>query len=126
MWLNGLIHSTDASEFINILSKGCSVINYELMTRSLKPFVADFAIGDYTISDHLVLILQLTFKLLRYPQSAQPTMGLETPLKLTGNKLSPQKVQQILNKKICMASRSTIISQTKPDLVIKSYDWLIV
>ncbi|KAJ7335134.1 hypothetical protein JRQ81_013075 [Phrynocephalus forsythii] len=109
IWLNGLMDFTESLEFTFISSHGCSVIDYVLINTSLKPFITNFFVGDYTISDHLPLILQLNFKILRPIPSVSPSMVLESPLKLSWNKLSSQKLQHVLNTNICIAYRSNIL-----------------
>ena len=67
LWLNGLTNFENSDEFTFVSTRGCSVIDYILISPSFWDYIEDFLIGDYVLSDHLPLIM--VFKL-----STDPTL----------------------------------------------------
>lgn len=124
-WLNGLQKFKTASEFTYISSRGCSVIDYFLISIPLYPFVVNFEIVDFKLSDHLPLSLSLNLKIARTSAPIPETENSHLLPKLVWKETTLYEIHQLLKKTKAINLRSNIFIGNDPNKIISAYDELV-
>lgn len=105
--------------------RGSSVVDYALVSMSLKPHVKEFDIGDLTISDHFPLTLVLDLHSGRTPAHPGVEVNTESSGKIIVNNTLSLNFHQLIRESTSIASLSSILKEPDPFAQIQSFECLI-
>ena len=122
IWLNGLINFNNSYEFTFISPKGCSVIDYILISPSFWTYVSDFSVGVQTSSDHLPLIF--AFHTTEYFKPALSQDAEFLPKIYRTPDLS-QRIVHLLKSNTNIDLKSQLLNSTNSNETILTYESLL-
>ena len=127
IWLNGSMNFANSGDFTFLSPRGCSVIDYIVISSSFLPYIFDFAVGDHTDSDHvpLTLIIKLHYQPSSLLDKQSPAESTEALCKIHWNEASIKIFSNLIKSHTMLELRLHCTSSDNPPEFIKRYEAIL-